>query len=696
MVILQKICYRLRLVKKSVLVLILMICAHLSYSQLPRIGQGLGNLKSAVGSQNTRGRSDTSSPSSSTMGFEHRDDAADSITISYRYLDSLKSDFLDSTIDDFNKVYTVPPNYVTLGNNGNAAYPVLFTPFLKAGWDAGFHAFDAYKYTIENTEFYKTTRPFTQLSYFLASGKEQVVKVLQTQNIKPNWNAGIDYRLISSPGFFQTQNTNHNNYRFFSNYQGKRKRYSSYLVLLGNKFSSSENGGIMDDSLLKDPGNKKRFTVPVNLGGDVQTTFNVFSTKLNTGNQYSNFTAFFRQSYDLGIKDSIIINDSTTNYLFYPKLRFQHTISYTSSSYKFKDTLSSPVFAQTDSAFFKDRYDTTLNPANGLNFSVQDKWKFVSNDFVIRQFPETKNPGQYIEAGLRVENFSGYFYSGKKNFYNVVLHGEYRNKTRNQKWDALVNGEFYATGLNAADFNMYANLTRFLNKKLGDVQVSFQNVNRSPSYIYAGNSSFNFDNNSITKKENITVLTATANNPKFRLMARNISIANYTYFKNFYQADQFNGLVNITQFTASTKNKIIGHLNLYSDFIVQQTAGNNPVKVPLLYTRQRLALEGLFFKNLNLSTGLEVKYNTPYKAYNYSPVMGKFFPQDSITITNLPEVNLFFNFRIKSFSAFIRMENLNTVDVTHGFGFTNNNFAAPLYPTPGFLFRFAIQWRFVN
>jgi len=652
----------------------------------------LGNMRGKVGNI-TSGRSGGGGDS---LKFEHRDDLADSITISYHYLDSLKSDNIDSSINDFGKVYSVPTGYVTLGNNGNAAFPVLFTPILKAGWDAGFHAFDVYKYTIENTRFYKTTRPFTELGYFLASGKEQVVKVLQTQNIKPNWNASIEYRLISSPGFFQTQNTNHNNYRLSSNYQGKRKRYAAFLVLLGNKLSSSENGGVLNDSLLSDPNNKKRFAVPVNLGGDVGTTFNVFSTKLNTGNQYNDFTAFFRQSYDFGIKDSIIINDSTTNYLFYPKFRFQHTINYTSSSYTFKDTLSNPSYALADSAFFKKFYDTTLNPSNGLNFLVQDKWKFVSNDFVIRQFPETKNQGQYIEAGLRLENFSGYFSSGKKNFYNVVLHGEYRNKTRNRKWDAQANGEFYATGLNAADFNIYANLTRFLNPKLGDVQVSFQNVNRSPSYIFEGNSSFNFNNNLTTKKENITVLKAMANNPKFSLMARNISIANYTYFKNFYQTDQYNGLVNLTQFTASTKNKIVDHLNLYSDFIVQQTTGKNPIRVPLFYTRQRLAFEGNFFKNLNLSTGLDVKYNTPYKANNYSPVMGRFFPQDTALITNLPQLDFFFNFRIKSFTAFIKMENLNTADVTHGFGFTNNNFAAPLYPTPGFVFRFAIQWRFVN
>lgn len=694
------------LIIKLIFVFVLMVFARAVHSQIP------GILKRRPGSTNPQ--SNTTAPNqrgqkqkTDSLSFKHRDDLADSITISFRYLDSLKSDRIDSSIGDFNKIYSVPADYVTLGNNGAAAFPVLFTPLLKAGWDAGFHAYDLYKYTLENTQFYKTTKPFTQLTYLLASGKEQLIKVQHTQNIKPNWNAGIEYRLISSPGFFQTQNANHNNYRFFSNYQGNKKRYAAYFVLLGNKLSASENGGVQNDSSLLDPDMKKRFTIPVNFGGNVEQTYNAFSTKVNTGNFYSNFTAFFRQSYDFGIKDSIIINDSTTDYLFYPKFRFQHTINYSTYTYRFRDILTNTDYARRDSALLRNWYGLTVNPSAGLNFFVQDKWKFVSNDFAIKQFPETKNPAQFIEAGMRLENFSGAFTSSpdsinplpvplNKNFYNIVLHGEYRNKTRNKKWDALLKGEFYAAGLNAGDYSAYAILTRFLNSKLGDVQVTFQNVNRSPSYIFEGNSSFNFNNNLNTKKENITLISAEADNPKFTLLARNISIANYTYFTNYYRTDQFNGLLNITQFVASTKNKVVGHLNLYSDFTVQQTAGNNPVRVPFFFTRQRLAFEGIFFKNLNLSTGIDVKYNTPYKANNYSPVMGHFFPQDTTTISNPPELGAYFNFRIKSFTGLVKVENLNTVSFQHGFSFTNNNFAAPNYPTPGYIFRIGVQWRFVN
>ena len=232
----------------------LLLSVQAVQAQLPNILRNRPNFSSST-NPNAKGQS----KKSDTLSFQHRDDLADSITISFRYLDTLKNDYLDSSIDDFNKIYTVPADYVTLGNNGTAAYPVLFSPLLKAGWDAGFHAFDLYKYTLGDTRFFKTTRPFTQMTYLLGSGKEQVIKILHTQNIKPNWNAGIEYRLISSPGFFQTQNSNINNYRFFTNYQGKRKRYAAYFTLLGNKINVSENGGIQNDSFLLDPEQEKAF-----------------------------------------------------------------------------------------------------------------------------------------------------------------------------------------------------------------------------------------------------------------------------------------------------------------------------------------------------------------------------------------------------------------------------------------------------
>lgn len=186
--------------------------------------------------------------------------------------------------------------------------------------------------------------------------------------------------------------------------------------------------------------------------------------------------------------------------------------------------------------------------------------------------------------------------------------------------------------------------------------------------------------------------------PKLRLQlgADYYIVSNYIYFSDYYKLEQENALFNLLRVNASKTFSLSKHWNLYSDVWLQQKAGNAQVNVPLLLTRHRLAFEGLFFTNLNISTGVELRYHSPYKADGYSPMLGQFFYQDSVTIKNRPDVALFMHFRIRSFKAYLRAENLNSIDFSNGFGFTNNNLAAPDYPYPGLLIRFGVYWSFVN
>ena len=682
--------------KQIIVVIILAFCFQFAHAQQPDIFNQIGGRVKNIGS--------SSSGSKDTIGFESRKkyEQKDSITISYKYLDSIRNIPLDSTINDFDKYFPVPSSYIYLGNNGAAAYSLIYNPNTKIGWDAGFHSFDIYRYTLEGSKFYKTNRPFTQLSYQLASGKEQMIKVLHTQNPRPNFSFGFDYRLISAPGFFTNQNSNHKNFRLFSNYQGKRKRYAAFFILVGNTIKNSENGGIQFDSSLADPNLKKRFSVDVNLGNGINSESTPFNTTVNTGNVYKDFTVFLRQTYDIGKRDSVAINDSTTEYLFYPKLRAQHSFTYSTFSYNFIDLIDASrindviTAAKSDSVYFKKYYDTVVKAQPGILLDAREKWSVMSNDFTLLSFPDTKNSGQFVSAGVKFENIKGILKTGTRNFYNFIVHGEYRNKTRNKLWDVLAKGEFYVNGLNAGDYSAYATIGRHLNNKLGDIRLFFKNVNRSPSFIYDNTSSFNFKNQSLTKKENIISFGADATNKYFNLGFKNHIITNLAYFSDYYHTAQSSKVINLLQVYASKKIKLTKRWNLYSDITFQQTDGSAPVKVPLIFTRNRLAYEGNFFKNLFVSAGLELRYFTPFEAYNYSPVMGQFVPQDTFKLTNLPDISAFFHFRIKSFTLFIRAENLNTVSFKNGFGFTNNNFAAAHYPTQGFLLRFGIQWGFVN
>ena len=633
-------------------------------------------------------------PMSSNSGndsLKRRDNTTDSITIYYRYFDSTRTRNLDSSVNDFYTRFPLPSHYIHLGNLGTAARSLIFQPNTKPGYDAGFHAYDIYRLKVEDTKFYQTTRPFTELAYLIGSRSEQIVNIIHTQNIKPNFNMAFQYRFINSPGDFKNQNTSHNGYRINGVYQSNNKRYTAYGIILANKLRASENGGIISDTALNKEGFNDRFDIPTRLGGVSQLQRNPFNSTIRTGSLYNETTLLFRQQYDLGQKDSLVINDSTTIKLFYPRIRFQHTFSYTKNSYAFQD--------YTDD--LQKRMDY-LQYFNALIFTdsvfYKDKWRDVTNDFSIISFPVKNNPNQFLKVGAAIQNIRGNYSGTSKTLYNAILNGEYRNRTKNQQWDLEALGRFYAAGYNAGDYLAQVFLKKLISKKLGSLQVGFQNVNRTPSFIFTGYTNFNVAPISNFKKENTTRISGRIENTdyNFSIAGDYNLISNYTYFSSFLTAQQESTLFNLLHLSAEKKFKLRRGWNLYSEIHLQQTSANAPVKVPFIYTQHRLAFEANLYKNLFLATGLELRYHTPYRAANYSPFVGQYFLQDTSRISNRPEITAFFNFRIKSFKAFVRAENLNTLNIQNGLDFTKNNFSAPHYPYPGLWIRIGIYWTFVN
>lgn len=625
----------------------------------------------------------------------HRNFLEDSISISFRYLDSARQYRLDSSMGDFYRRYPVPATWIHLGNTGTAARSLLFAPNFSAGFDPGFHAFDPYLFKVEKARFFSTTRPYSELNYLLGSRVEQVIEILHTQNLKPNWNFNFQYRLINSPGFFKSQKTNHNNYLLSSWFQSMNKRYNNYLAIAGNKMQSGENGGIQDTAnFLKDPVYKDRFNIYTKLGGDDPFSSNFFTTKINTGNKYNEFTFLMRQQFDLGRKDSIV-TDSTIIPLFYPRLRFEHEFRLDQNKYTFLDY-------NADSLYYKTYYDTAL-VSTADTIIVRDFWKLISNDFSIYQFPDANNLQQFIKLGILLQNISGEFNSGKKSFVNTIGHAEYRNRTRNLAWDIEANGKLFFTGLNKGDFQAHISLQRDLGKKIGSLRLGFENTSRTPSFIFDSRSSFYFSKNPVNfKKENNTHLFASYFLPvfRFRITGHYYLMTNYAYIRKYYIPEQESSLFNVLQIAIQKTIKLGKKWNWHAELYFQQTIGDAPVNVPALYSRNRIGYEGnLGFKNLDIAFGTEIKYRSPYKAADYSPILGHFFYQDTIRVRNpLPDIAAYIHFRIRPFKAFFRIENLNTARKPQGEGlsFTNNNLLAPNYALPGLQVRLGVFWSFVN
>ncbi len=647
------------------------------------IAGGIGSRLSSVSRAGGGGQSIDS--------LEHRDKYEDSLTISFQLPFTLYNYKLDSSLNDFTKRFPIPAHHVFLGNNGNATRSILFSPNMNSGWDAGFHAFDVYRWKPESVRFFNTTRPYTELAYLLGGKSEQIIELTHTQNVKPNWNVLIQYRLINSPGFFKNQKTNHNNYLFTSWYQSINKRYNNYFSIVANANQSEENGGLKTDKdYLNDPIYNDRFNIETELGGDFAFGRNFFSSKLNTGHRYSDFNLTITQQYDLGKKDSLV-SDSTVIPLFYPRLRFEHTFRLSNYKYVFLDNIADSTYYQHVFNIPVDNFSDTVH--------IQDKWKEVVNDFSIYQYPDAKNLQQFIKAGLTIQNLNGEFKTVSKNYYNLFAHGEYRNKTKNKKWDLAVAGNLYLNGFNAGDYNATVGLKRFAGKKQSYVELGFRNVNRSPSFIFDNRSSFYVDAAKNFKKENITHLSASFFQPgiNLKLSGNYFLVSNYTYYKEYYKAEQEEALFNLLMISLEKKIRLGKNWVWHADIYLQKKTGSAPLNVPLLFTRNRIGYEGkLGLKNLNIAMGFELRYHSPYKADGYASPMGIFYFQDSLQISNRPDLSAYLHFRIRNMRAFLRVENLNTVTTTNGFGFRYHNFGAPNYPNPGMFIRLGIFWSFVN
>ena len=631
--------------------------------------------------------------------LKSRSKAEDSISLKYYLLDSSRARKLDTTISDYTYRFPIPGTHTYLGNTGAATKSLIYAPELKLGFDPGFHAFDVYKWNLEKVRFYNTTRPYTELSYSLATKSEQIIEIHHTQNFKPHWNFGFQYKFLNAFGIFRNQKTNHNNYLLTSWYQAPSKRYNNYFVILSNVIQSEQNGGIKsDENYLEDPiYAEDRFLVPTNIGGEPVRKTNFFDKTIYTGNRNVETNILLRQQYDFGRKDSLV-TDSTVIPLFYPRFRLEHNFKYGSYRYLFKDfyTTDADHPNTPDSLYYARRYDIHFTPGDSLFFT--DKWKEISNDFSIYQFPDANNLQQFIKLGIEAQFLKGEVKT-TRSLYNLMGHGEYRNRTKNQKWDINAFGKLFFNGFNAGDYHAYIHLLRSLSTKAGNLQVGFENISRTPSFIYNGSSNFYLDQQQTFNKENIVHFFTVAEQNRFRVQLRAdyYLITNFLYLTEFYKLKQEPSLFNVLRVNAMKTFRVGRTWNWHAEVYLQQKIGSGPVNFPAIYTRNRIGYDGkLGFRNLDIAFGAEVRGHTPYKADDFSPIHQQFFYQNTQTITNNLRIDGYLHFRIRSFKAYIRAENLNALTVKDGIKFDNHNFAAPAYPEPGLILRFGFYWAFVN
>ncbi len=514
------------------------------------------------------------------------------------------------------------------------------------------------------TEFMHTYYPVTMIKAVVGSKKEQVVELLHSQQILPALNVGFKINGLRTEGYYNKQQANTIGFQTFASYLSPQKRFQSFFAYTYNRIASQLNGGLQPDSAFSynysNLSDKNLIPVYLNhaqqliFGSDVYTKqvlgldkklvnhvlspFNGTSVSLNKIAVYARYQEYFRH-YDDQYSDSLYYqNYWITQQPFKDKLRAQKT----------KIVLS----------LFNTVADSPLEHYLGYDWQVG----FENLDVSFKDY--RKNYFTFYTAA-----------SLSKNIRNVVLGAE---------------GKYYLNGYNANNYQTVFKLSSAPKKVTHwDIQIGINSA--APEVIYNYYYSNNFYWNNTLKPVQHQFINASLTRQSLGTLFLQYSIIkNYTFADTFALPTQLNVPLNLIQLRYFKVFKWKA-LRWAPEILIQhENTTQQYLGIPTYFTKASLYFEERIFKRqLWFQTGADIFWLNNYKPYTYMAATHLFYYQNKFTTGNMPLVDIFLSFKIKTVQSFIRLEQINTI-------FTQPYFYSPYYAMPGLTFKFGLNWMFIN
>jgi len=606
--------------------------------------------------------------------------------------DSIQTLALDTSLrgmQNFSPIAQPRRPTINTGNIGLAAKDLLFVPSKTIGFDPGFHSLDWYAMGPDDIKYYQARTPYSNLYYAgqYSGDAEQLFRVLHSQNIKKNFNVGASYNRIGANGLYQRQRGDVLNGTFWSWYTSPNKRYTLFANAIFNTLKAYENGSITNTDIF---GNN-------NLSIDRMSQ----TVRLSTARQiYRKNTFFLKQMYFVGRIDTL---DQEISKKVLPTNKITYTIRYDKDSYAFQKNESD---------------DHTVLPAglNDLSYTNDStSVQHIQNEFIYSFFLRGKSSSVIknelkIDAGIRHDFYNytqlvgvpppqQYFSKYTKSFQNVTLLGSagYRFSDR---IDLNFDLQQIFQGRQAGDFLYEAKSNVLVSKNLGRIVLGGYIQNKSPEEIYDTHYGNHFqwkDNN--FKRTKTVNLSFKYINDKLGLDAgaEYFLITDYLYFLQANPAVdsltiapvQNTGNISLLKLTVG-KKLTYGRFNLDSYIVYQKTSKPDIMLTPEFYTFNSLYLKQTFFKVLKTEYGFDVRYNTKYTNYSYSPAVSQFYIGKTDKFDSYPIVDFWIRASLRKANIFLKYEYANQGLQSRGYYTVNR------YPMPDRLFKVGLSWNFYD
>lgn len=561
-----------------------------------------------------------------------------------------------------------------LGNTGTAYQSLLFQADMHANMKLGMQHNLGYSIQRDSLRYYNTTRPYSDIYYWMGRKQEQCIQLFHTQNIQERWNVSALYRKLVSPGNYKFLRSNQDVAYVNSWYQSNKQRYENKASFIYNKLQQDESGGLTSEEQLMDPSFRDRRLLPV-----------LYEASDYSVNRSSVINSFRDASFNVTHQYFFGKNrtDSLGHVTFLPTFGLKHRL-YSDFIYQYYED------QEPDSSEYGYIYTRDQANADSLyhkHFLIQ-----IGNSFSLNQNVRLKGKAVTIEAGYGVEYEQQITKQGKVDFLNNYVFGLIQKEQQDgDRWKYEASLRYYLTGNAQNNLLLHGVLGRRISERIGQVDLLFNQSIQSPDYKQA----YYYYNH---EADQLALLKIAINQIGFRyqLTARHLAITlqQYTVLNMLY-ADTNLGIQQYAQVIPISQGLVSKsfHWRQYvmdNELFVQHAPATSPVHVPVFATCNRLYLNRKVLKEkLLIVTGVEMRYNSPFKTDQYIPVFQSFAPQYRRTIANIPAFTYFFNFKIKRFRASISIDEIQQL-------YAVNNLNYNAYPTPNLMFRFKLNWVFIN
>ncbi|NOG57969.1 MAG: hypothetical protein HND54_09575 [Bacteroidetes bacterium] len=565
----------------------------------------------------------------------------------YGEFDTLKYYDLDE-FQVYRQVISKAP-FVRSGNIGLATHT-----FEANNFNTSYSIIEGYKHYLNSKEklnFYNTKKPYTALTYYNGSKKEQYFSALHTQNITKTSNFSFQYDRITSEGFFSKQLTNHTKFNSTFNFQNWEKTYKSKAYYYINVLEAQENGGVFISD--ENKGESNTILLDINL----RSAQNRIKAK---------GTGIINEIRLLGIKDSV----KETSLI-----ELGHELEWKMLGKNYKDDVVSSA------AFYNNIYlDSAITVDSSSIYELSNKVYF--NLFNAKFRVGIRNSKyRYFQNYIASQNFTSNFVnlnyqdSLYHNRFNISLEkgisGYFKNEIRFKLVDIYELNKNYALGLNLD----YQKLNPHLLLNKSRTNHLYYNKSLSMTSQFEGK---------INLKEKRTKTSISANFQSFD---------NYLYFNQEGVSANYSSTINVLKFVGEKKFSLFKHWNLNNRVNFQSISNDSIIPLPSFYSYHSLYYQNYFFESkLKLQLGVDVFYIGKYNGYQYNPATIQFQLRDeNKPLGNTTQLDLFLNLRIKkSAKIFIKMENVLQAP------FDINSSRIQDYPIPGRVLKIGLFWRMLN